>query len=174
MTDWLNVGKIVNTHGIHGEVRVISKTDFPETRYAIGNKLFIFDGESNHHPVTIKSWRRHKQFDLLSFEEYGNVNDVERFKDHLLQVQKEDLHDDLYEGEYYYHEIIGLHVYTNSGLHVGKIKEILSPGANDVWVVKPVAGKKDILIPYIDEVIKEVDLDEGNVIINPMEGLLDE
>ncbi|UCZ51746.1 ribosome maturation factor RimM [Bacillus shivajii] len=174
MTDWLNVGKIVNTHGIRGEVRVISRTDFPETRYAPGSKLYIYDGAKEHKPVIVKTWRKHKQFDLLSFEGFDNVNEVEKYKDKLLKVKIDDLDDDMYEGEYYYHEIIGLSVYTDTGTYIGKVKEILSPGANDVWVVKSSEAKKEILLPYIDDVIKSVDLDEEKVVIHPMEGLLDE
>lgn len=69
MEKWFNVGKIVNTHGIRGEVRVISRTDFPEERYKKGNTLYIFM-EKSEEPIEIivKSHRVHKSFDLLSFE----------------------------------------------------------------------------------------------------------
>ncbi|MDQ0253737.1 16S rRNA processing protein RimM [Evansella vedderi] len=174
MTDWLNVGKIVNTHGIRGEVRVISRTDFPEKRYATGNRLSIQNERGERTTVTVTSWRRHKQFDLLTFEGFENVNDVEKFKGSLLQIHQDALDDELQEGEFYYHEIIGAQVYTESGEELGKIKEILSPGANDVWVVQRKGPGKDILIPYIDEVVKQVNISENKVIIHPMEGLLDE
>ena len=77
---------------------------------------------------------------------------------------------DLRPGEYYYHQIVGLDAVTVDGENLGKIKEILSPGANDVWVVaRP--GKSDLLLPKIDQVIKRVDLDQGEVIVELMEGL---
>lgn len=174
MTEWLNVGKIVNTHGLQGEVRVISKTDFKEQRYSTGNVLYIFDKNKKQIPVTVQSWRQHKQFDLVSFEGYDNVNEVEIFKDCLLKVRASDLDDVLEEGEFYYHEIVGMEVFTEGGDEVGKIKEILSPGANDVWVVQPPGEGKEILIPYIDSVVKKVDKKKNSVTITPMEGLLDE
>ncbi|ADU30781.1 ribosome maturation factor RimM [Evansella cellulosilytica] len=174
MTDWLNVGKIVNTHGVRGEVRVISRTDFPEERYAIGNTLYVTSDTDVRTPVEITSWRKHKQFDLLTFKGLDNLNEVEKFKGSLLQIHQNDASDELSEGEFYYHEIIGSTVYLQSGEVLGHVKEILSPGANDVWVVQSnTKGKKDMLIPYIDDVVKQVDVKSKKVVIHPMEGLLD-
>jgi 16S rRNA processing protein RimM len=170
MTDkWLNVGKIVNTHGIRGEVRVISRTDFPEERYKIGNTLYV-DMGSEQIPVTIEAHRKHKQFDLLMFEGLENINDVERFKGQLLKVPKEQSVS-LEEGEFFYHDIIGCSVFTVEGEELGKVKEILSPGANDVWVVKRKGFGSDILIPYIPSVVKTVDIDAQKISIEPLEGL---
>ncbi|OOE11956.1 ribosome maturation factor RimM [Fictibacillus arsenicus] len=171
MTDkWLNVGKIVNTHGIRGEVRVISRTDFPEERYKTGNTLYVEKDPGNLIPVTIESHRKHKQFDLLTFEGLNNINDVEPFKGYLLKVPKEQ-QVSLEEGEFFYHDIIGCAVYTVDGEELGKVKEILSPGANDVWVVKRKGFGSDILIPYIPSVVKTVDLDSKKISIEPLEGL---
>ncbi|PLT30085.1 ribosome maturation factor RimM [Peribacillus deserti] len=172
MDKWFNVGKIVNTHGIRGEVRVISKTDFAEERYKSGNKLYFF-AEKSKEPMelTVKSHRTHKNFDLLTFEEFNNVNQVESLKGGLLKVPESQLHD-LEEGEFYYHQIIGCMVSTLEGEEIGKISEVLAPGANDVWVVRGKRGK-DILIPYIDEIVKEIDIDNKQIKILPMEGLLD-
>ncbi|MBY6036117.1 ribosome maturation factor RimM [Fictibacillus nanhaiensis] len=170
MDKWLNVGKIVNTHGIRGEVRVISRTDFPEERYKIGNTLYVEKGPNELVPVTIETHRKHKQFDLLTFKDHGNINDVEPFKGYLLKVPKEQSVT-LDEGEFFYHDIIGCSVFTLEGEELGKIKEILSPGANDVWVVKRKGFGSDILIPYIPSVVKTVDIDNKKVIIEPLEGL---
>ncbi|RAS79860.1 ribosome maturation factor RimM [Priestia endophytica] len=170
MEKWLNVGKIVNTHGVRGEVRVISRTDFPEERYKVGNELYIFK-DNEEIKVVVESHRQHKNFDLLTFEEYHNINQVEPFKNCLLKVPSSDLVE-LEEGEYYFHEIVGCEVYTEEGNLVGTIKEILATGANDVWVVKA-SGRKDILIPYIEEVVADINVEEKKVIINEMEGLLD-
>jgi 16S rRNA processing protein RimM len=171
MTKWFNVGKIVNTHGIKGEVRVISKTDFAEERYKKGNKLFIFMNE-NEDPieVTVKAHRVHKSFDLLTFDEYDNINQVEKFKGALIKIPENQL-SKLDEGEYYFHEIIGCKVITENGEEIGIVKEILTPGANDVWVVKRKKGQ-DVLIPYIEEVVKNVDVEEKIITIHLMEGLL--
>ncbi|MCH1623806.1 ribosome maturation factor RimM [Fredinandcohnia quinoae] len=170
MEKWFNVGKIVNTHGIRGEVRIISRTDFPEERYQIGNRLFVFIPEKDPIEVVVKSHRLHKQFDLLTFEGYENVNDVEPLKGALLKVPESQL-TELGEDEFYFHEIIGCQVISESGEEIGVIKEILTPGANDVWVVKGTRAK-EILIPYIDDIVKEINIKEKKIKIHLMEGLL--
>lgn len=171
MEKWFNVGKIVNTHGIKGEVRVISISDFTEKRYQIGNQLFMFMPDSSA-PIelTVKAHRKHKNFDLLQFEGYDNVNQVEALKGSVLKVPESNL-SELDENEFYFHEIIGCLVYTTNGEEIGKVIEILTPGANDVWVVKPKSGK-EILIPYIEQIVKKVDVKEQVILIEPMEGLL--
>jgi 16S rRNA processing protein RimM len=169
---WFNVGKIVNTHGVRGEVRVISKTDFAEERYEPGNKLYIFkEGSNDPIEVVVDSHRVHKNFDLLTFEGMHSIQDVEQFKGSLLKVDENQL-SELDEGEYYFHEIIGCHMYTDQGEEIGKIHEILATGANDVWIVKRNGGK-DLLVPYIEDIVKEINIEEKKVIIIPMEGLLD-
>ncbi|TCT26795.1 16S rRNA processing protein RimM [Melghiribacillus thermohalophilus] len=166
-----NVGKVVNTHGIKGEVKVVPITDFEE-RFTPGSKVYwVSEDERQIIHLEIDGWRKHKHFHLLHFKEYPSINDVEQLKGGMLKITEDQL-TPLEEGEYYYHQIIGLNVMTQSGEEVGTIKEILSPGANDVWVVQR-KGKKDALIPYIDDVVKKVSLQEKKVIIEPMEGLLD-
>ncbi|MGG1398364.1 ribosome maturation factor RimM [Bacillus salipaludis] len=171
MEKWFNVGKIVNTHGIRGEVRVISKTDFPEERYKIGNVLYLFLPKAKD-PIElkVKSHRSHKNFDLLTFEGLENINEVEKFRDGILKVPESYL-GQLEEDEFYFHEIIGCLVATTKGEEIGKVTEILTPGANDVWVVKGKGGK-ETLIPYIHDVVKKVDVKEKVILIEPMEGLL--
>lgn len=172
MTEYLNVGKIVNTHGIRGEVRVISQTDFALERYQPGKMLVLFRENQAPLTLTIDTYRRHKNFDLLSFKGYPSINQVESFRDGILKVAKED-RVELAENEFYYYEIIGAEVVTEEGKVIGKVKEILSPGANDVWVVQR-KGKKDALLPYIDSVIKEVDVAAQKIIVEIPEGLLDD
>lgn len=171
MEKWFNVGKIVNTHGVKGEVKIVSTTDFPEERYQIGNTLYLFHS-NNKEPIglVIKSHRNHKNFDLLTFEGYEDINEVEKFKEGILKVQEDQLQE-LDEGEYYFHEIVGCKVLTTEGEDLGTIREILSPGANDVWVVKGERGK-EYLIPYIEDIVKNVDIEKQVITIEPMEGLL--
>jgi len=171
MEKWFNVGKIVNTHGIKGEVRIISRTDFPQERYKVGNKLYLFQPEeSSPVEVVVKSHRQHKQFDLVEFEGYDNVNLVEKFKNSIVKVPESQL-TELNEDEYYFHQIIGCKVFSEEGEELGEIKEILTPGANDVWVVKGKTGK-ELLIPYIKDIVKEINVNEKKVKIHVMEGLL--
>ncbi|KGX93189.1 16S rRNA-processing protein RimM [Pontibacillus halophilus JSM 076056 = DSM 19796] len=165
------IGKVVNTHGVRGEVRVIQVTDF-EDRFEPGNVVYFISPDGGKpQTLTIRTHRTHKNFQLVSFEDYPSLNDVEPMKGGELAISEEQ-QGELSEGEFYYHEIIGCEVHTTSGEHIGQIKEILSPGANDVWVIKR-KGKKDALIPYIEQVVKQINVDEKKVTIEPMEGLLD-
>lgn len=172
MNDWLNVGKIVNTHGIRGEVRVMSSTDFPEQRFKKGSELALFDGDKLVTTVRVTSHRTHKNFDLLTFEGMASINDVEKFRNMLLKVEKTNL-TELDDHEFYYHEIIGCRVQSTEGQELGTITEILATGANDVWEVTPAKGKKHY-IPYIEDVVKSVDIDNKLITIEVMEGLLSE
>ncbi|MEO1770982.1 ribosome maturation factor RimM [Candidatus Enterococcus ferrettii] len=172
MTNYYKVGKIVNTHGIQGEVRVISQTDFPEERYQVGATLHLFQEGKSPVKLTVASHRKHKNFDLLTFEGYYNINMVEPFRDGTLKVSEYQM-SELDDDEYYYHEIIGLTVIDDNNRTLGEITEILATGANDVWVVKR-KGKKDALIPYIESVVKEINLEDGKVYVEIPEGLLDD
>lgn len=167
--DMFNVGKIIGTHGINGEVKVLRISDFderflPEKTVYAATDSFVLE-------LKIDSHRTHKGFDLIRFEGYDAIDDVEPFKGTYLQIHASQL-TNLAANAYYYHEIIGCVVYTDKEEKVGHVKEILTPGANDVWVVEPATGK-DILIPYIADVVKWVDVSGKQIIITPMEGLLD-
>ncbi|MFR3288382.1 MAG: ribosome maturation factor RimM, partial [Enterococcus casseliflavus] len=137
-----------------------------------GAELTLFRENKEPLPLIVSGHRKHKNFDLLTFEGYPNINDVEPFRNGILKVTKDDLVD-LAENEFYYHEIIGLEVVEEDGTVIGNVKEILSPGANDVWVVQR-KGKKDALIPYIESVVHTIDLENGQVIVEIPEGLLDD
>src|SRR6185437_13521204 len=102
MGNWYNVGKIVNTHGIQGEVRIISKTDFVQERFKAGNQLFLFmDEKKEPTSLTIASHRTHKNFELLTFEGLQNINSVEKFKGGMLKIPESQL-TPLEENEYYF------------------------------------------------------------------------
>lgn len=167
--DYYQIGKILNTHGIKGEVRVKAITDFPEKRFAVGEKVYAFKDDQLLQELTIKSHRKHKNFDLLSFDGFDDINSVEQFKQADLKITAEQ-QDDLSDGEYYYHEIIGLEVFDLANNNLGKIKEIIELGANDVWVIQK-SGKKDLLIPAISDVVKEINVDDQKVIIDLLDGL---
>lgn len=171
---YYKVGKIVNTHGIRGELRVVATTDFPEQRFKKGSQLAVFKQESDTKPVqtiTIASSRKHKGFVLITLSGFDDINAVLPFKGMTLKVADDQLSDDdLDDGQYYYHQIIGLNVVTENGDEIGKIKEIMAPGANDVWVVKR-PEQDDLLLPVIDQVVKKIDLEAGHVIVELMEGL---
>ena len=97
---------------------------------------------------------------------------IEKYKNYYLYITQDEQHE-LPDGQYYYRQIIGLKVIDENEHYLGTIKEIMSPGANDVWIVeKP--NKAELLLPVIDDVIKSVDLDKQEVHIEMMDGLDDE
>lgn len=167
---YYQVGKIVNTHGIKGEVKVLASTDFKESRFKPGAKLYLFQKQAQTPlEVTVKTHRKYKQFDMLTFVGLEDINLVEKYKQADLKITA-DQQEQLAEGEYYYHQIIGLTAITTEGRELGKVKEIMTPGANDVWVIaRP--KQADLLLPAIADVIKEIRLADGQVLVEMMDGL---
>ncbi|QQK76619.1 ribosome maturation factor RimM [Salicibibacter cibarius] len=170
-TDYYEVGKIVNTHGFTGEVRVIATTDFPEERFADGSELRAVKENGDKETLEVRAHRKHKQFDLLMFQGYETKEDAERLKNAILEIHAS-MRASLPENEFYYSEIIGIDVFTEDGESLGKVKEILAPGANDVWVVE--GNGKEILLPYTSEVVQMIDVEKRRVTVHLLEGLIDE
>ncbi|TVX94741.1 ribosome maturation factor RimM [Paenibacillus agilis] len=167
----ITVGEIVNTQGIRGEIKIVSHTDFPEVRFAKNSQLFIVDeAKQLHLSVTVEKAREHKKLYIVKLKEYDNINDVEKYKGCLLKVS-EDQQVKLEENEFYYRDIIGCRVISDAGEELGVIKEILSPGANDVWVVKRPKGS-DLLLPYIEDVVLDINVQDKLIKVHLMEGLL--
>jgi 16S rRNA processing protein RimM len=171
--EYLNVGRLVGTHGIRGEVRILSDTDFPEIRFAPGSRLLLTHPSiAEPLPLTVERSRPHKSTILVKFREWGNINEAEPYKGGRLVVPREwaaPLNEE--EGEFYFHQIIGCQVVRTDGAEVGRVAEILQLPANDVWVIRPAGKGKEILIPYIDEIVKEVDVANRRIVIEWMEGL---
>ncbi|OPA77555.1 ribosome maturation factor RimM [Paenibacillus selenitireducens] len=172
MTEKLfTVGTIVNTHGIRGELKVVAHTDFPEERFQKKSKLFMHHADTQQTiPVEVESSRSQKNMFVIKFSGFNNINEVEKYKGWLLKVSESD-REALDEDEYYYSDIIGCQVVTDEGEELGVIHEILSPGANDVWVVKRKKGG-DVLLPVIDEVILDINITDKVIRVHIMEGLL--
>ncbi|MBP1907326.1 16S rRNA processing protein RimM [Paenibacillus turicensis] len=168
---FLTVGKIVNTHGIRGDLKVLLNTDFPDVRFAPKSNLSLFHPESGAKvDVKVAASRPLKGMYLVRFEGFDNINLVEKFKGYEIKVTKDNTVP-LEEGEYYYHQIIGCRVVGDDGADLGVIEEILRPGANDVWTVKMPNGKP-LLLPVIDDVVLDVDVEQKIVKVHLMEGLL--
>lgn len=162
----INIGRLVNFHGVRGEVKVVSDSDFTAERFAPGSKVEI-KGET----FIIDGYRTHRNFHLLKFRGVANLNEVEHLKGADLLQEGDAVELELDENEFHYQDIIGLDVFLEGSLEkVGQVRDIFGTGANDVWVVK---GEKEYLIPYIGDVVKEVDLENSRVLIYPMEGMLE-
>lgn len=167
----LKVGKIVNTHSLKGEVKVISSTDFEEERFKKGSKLLITRGNQLIREVVVQSYRNHKNFLLIKFEGIDSVEEAEKLKNLQIKIDSDEV-GELEENEFYFHQIIGCEVFDENDKNLGEIIDILTPGANDVWVIKGENGK-EILIPYIEDVVKKIDITNKKVNIEVMEGLID-
>ena len=164
------IGKILTSHGINGEVKIRQITDFIE-RFYIGETVYYKSHEDTLLPLVIDGFRTMNKGLLVHFEGYSSIDEVEHLLGNNLYILEEQL-TELDEHEFYYHEIIGCLVKTTTGEKLGIIESILSPGANDVWVVKGSNGR-EILIPYIEDVVKEVHIAKKEIIIEVMEGLID-
>ncbi|WP_239749540.1 ribosome maturation factor RimM [Mammaliicoccus sp. H-M34] len=164
----VEIGKIVNTHGIKGEVKILTDSDFTDERFKKG-QLIKVKNKNEEIPFTIASHRIHKNFHLLTFEGIHNINDIEHLKGCKIFQDQENESIELEENEYYYYQIIGCTVFVQDDA-LGRVVDIMETGANDVWVVK---GDKEYLIPYIEDVVKLVDVDRKTIKIEPLEGLLD-
>ena len=167
----LKVGKIVNTHSLKGEVKVISSTDFEEQRFEKGTELLITRGNQVVKEVTVESYRTHKNNLLVKFVGIDSIEEAEKLKNLQIKIDSDNI-GELEENEFYFHEIIGCEVLDENGKSLGEISEILTPGANDVWVIKSQNGK-EILIPYIEDVVKKIDVENKKIDIEVMEGLID-
>ncbi|HZG58685.1 ribosome maturation factor RimM [Paenibacillus sp.] len=168
----LTVGKVANTHGIRGELKVWPETDFPEQRFKAGNELLLVSpDESVSKPLVVAAARPQKNVYLVKFKEFDDINQVEPYKGWSLKVSAEQ-RAKLDRDEFYFHDIIGCAVKTEEGEDVGVVTDILRPGANDVWVVKRTNGKSAYL-PYIADVVVGVDVPAKLVTIRLMEGLLE-
>ncbi|XID95175.1 ribosome maturation factor RimM [Paenibacillaceae bacterium WGS1546] len=167
----LNVGKIVNTHGIRGELKVWPQTDFPDIRFKAGSKLLMIPPDAGE-PIAIEvaGAREQKKMYIVRLKGFDNINEVEKYKGWELKVPEEE-RAPLEEGEYYFRDIIGCEVATEEGEVLGTVAEILTPGANDIWVVK-MANGKELLLPVIDDVVLDVDVAARKIKVHLMEGLL--
>ena len=171
MTERFQVGVITTPHGLRGEVKVYPTTDDP-LRFKILKELILKEKRSER-VLRIRSVKFFKQFVILGFEGMDRIEDVERMRGADLLVSREDALP-LEEGEYYVPDLLGLRVVTEEGTELGKIRDVLFTGANDVYCVqRPGQGQKDLLIPVIEDCIKEVNLEEGYVKVWLMPGLLD-
>lgn len=161
------VGTIVTTHGIRGEVKVKSDTSF--SRFEVGNTLYLKkDGQLEK--IVIDSHRVHKDLDLIKFNNLNNINDVLKYIGFELYVDVEDL-DELEDDEYYYDDLIDLDVYDNQNNLIGKVIDISEVPQGIILEVKR-PNKEISLIPFVEEFIDNINLEEGKIIIIPIEGLL--
>lgn len=169
MEEMLRVGVISSTHGVRGEVKVFPTTDDPARFRDLKN--VTLDTGRGYLELEIANVKFFKNMVILKFKGYDNINDIECYKGRDLLIHR-DQAVPLEEGEYFIADLIGLKVATDEGEMLGTLKDVLKTGANDVYVVETKQGK-EILIPVIPQCILEVNLEEGQVKVHLLEGLLD-
>lgn len=163
----LQVGVITDTHGIKGEVKVFPTTD-DVNRFDYLKKAYI-DSKEGLIPVKVNSVKYFKQYVIIKFKGINDINDIEKYKKSPLLVTREDAVP-LEEGQYYITDIIGINVYTDDGVNIGTLKEVLQTGANDVYIVRN-SENKEILIPAIKQCILGIDLEKKEMKVHLLDGL---
>ena len=165
----ITIGEIINTHGHLGEVRVWPLTDFPERFQDL--KQVLINKNGSLITLHIEQARTHKQFIIIKFNEITDMNDADALRGALLQIPMEELKE-LPENTFYIFDLIGLKVSADTGEQLGRITNVLQTGGNDVYVVKPTEGK-EILIPALKHVVKEINTREKTMVVTLLPGLLD-
>lgn len=158
---YIYLGKIVNTHGIKGEIRILSDFDYKDIVFKKDFKIYIGKDKQEE---TINTYRVHKNYDMVTLNGINDINDVLKYKGQNVYINKEDIKDLKVDEDY-----IGLDVYTDK--YIGKITDILK-GKNDILVIEN--ESKRYLVPKVDNFIKNIDFDNNKIYINNIKGLIDE
>ncbi len=170
MTAQLQVGVITQTHGIRGEVKVFPTTDDP-VRYK-KLKEVILDHGKERLIMEIEGVKFFKQYVIVKFKGYDSINDIEKYKGARLYVEREHAVK-LKKGEYFIADLIDMKVETENGEDFGILKDVLTTGANDVYVVRT-KEDKEVLLPAIKECVLNIDMEKGTITVHIMDGLLDQ
>ncbi len=165
--EYIKIATIVNTHGLNGNLKVKSFTDFKDERYKKGNTLFIFF-KNKYIPVTVSSFRTVKTLETIIFNEFSDINEVEKYKGSDLFISSDLIHD-LEEDEFYFEELIGMQVYNDK--LIGECIDVREVPQGEMLVIKR-EGLKDALIPFNKQFVKEVHKEENKIFLINWEGLL--
>lgn len=167
--DYLEIGKIIGTHGVKGELRFLLWCDDISFLKEFNTLYFNSDGTEK---VNIVSLRQHGKVALLSLNGINSIEAAAALRNKILYIKRSDAN--IEDGGWFIQELIGNTVidYDNENIIYGTISEVSQTGANDVWHIKK--GEKVTLIPAIEQVVKKVDIDGAKVYIRPLRGLFDE
>ena len=159
------IGQIVNTHGLKGELRIISSFPYKDLVFQNGFQVYVGNRKE---PCVIKNYRHHKIYDMVLFDGIDKIDSAIAYKGDFVYIDRKDLKIDGYIPE----DIIGFAVHHKKN-KIGDITSILNNGAQDILVIENCKGQK-IMIPLVDEFVKKVDLENQFVMIEPIEGMLNE
>lgn len=161
---YLEVGKVTRAHGIMGEVMVQPWADSPEFLCQF-KTLYVDD---SHWPVQVERARVHKNMVILKLEGVTDINSALAMRNAILYINRKDVQ--LPEGSFFIADLVGLEARdAKSGQILGKIEDVMTLPANNVYVVR--GGEREILVPAVDEFIKETNVDQGYILVNMREGL---
>lgn len=161
--DYINVGKIVNTHGIKGELRILSDFELKNQVFIIGKNIYIGDSFIKEE---IASYRKHKEFDMITLKDYNNINQVLKYLRKQVYVKREDLNID----KYLMTDLIGFEVYLKEQ-KIGKIIDFVYNGSNKLLVVE---GLKKFYIPMVEDFVNKVDINNCKVdVTDNVKGLIE-
>lgn len=169
MAERVIIGTVVGIHGIKGEVRVLPWTDDPGRFSQLKVVVACYGGSERK--MHVASARTHKNIVILSFKDINSANEAEKLRNWTIEIDKKDLLP-LPEGRYYIFDLIGLRVRTLAGENLGVLTEVLQTGANDVYVVRS-DDAREVLLPALKSVVKKVDIIQGEMLVDPLPGLLD-
>jgi len=169
MEKLLRVGVITTTHGVRGEVKVFPTTDDPQ-RFKKLKQVILDDGKQQV-DLEISSVKFFKNMVILKFKGLDNINDVEKYKQADLLVTREHAVK-LEPGEYFIVDLIGLRGISDEGEDLGELTDVIQTGANDVYVFSK-EGVADLLVPKIPDCVKNINLEEGTVLVHLLPGLRD-
>ena len=167
MMSYTVIGKIINTHGIRGDMKVYPLTDNPERFFDLKE---VYVGEKKE-ILKISDSKIHKELVLIHFKSLDNINDILKYKDEYLYVKDED-RVDLPEDHYFISDLIGCKVLDVAGNHIGKIKDVLQGVANDVYIIKG-DDDKEYMVPAVGAFIVSINIPNKEVIIDPIEGMIE-
>ena len=165
MGNRIKIGRITGASGLKGEVRVYSYAENPD-RFSKLNDLWV--GEEKRE---VEGVRFHKNMVILKLSGAPDRNAAEALKNRGLYMEEEDL-EELSEGEFYVKDLIGLKAVDTKGDEIGTVTDILQNTPQDVYEIEKKDGKK-ALIPGVPEFLKNVDTENGVIVFDPAEGLLD-
>jgi 16S rRNA processing protein RimM len=167
---YLLVGRVLRPHGVRGELRIEIVTDYPE-RLVQHTHFYLshpdFPAAVQRHPV--EGIRFHKEVLLLKLGGCDDRDAANHLRGMLVQIPIADAVP-LEEGEYYLFQLVGVQVETENGERLGQIVEVIETGANDVYIVRGPRG--EVLLPAVDEVILELDLESKRMVVRPLPGML--
>lgn len=164
----LEIGQIVNTFGIKGMVKVVPFTD--DIRRFDNLKQVYIESKNSKKEYQIEEVKYHKNMVLIKFKGIDKLEDAENLKNYYLKIDRKDAIP-LKENSYYIVDLLGLEVYTDENIFLGKLDDIFNTGSNDIYVVKDEKGKQ-VLLPAISDVIKKVDIENKKIIVHLLNGLV--